>query len=98
MATLDPALTSFTLLSIAAALYLPIIFFAVLRRFKGSGSGLGLALSKGIIEAHNGRIWVESPGYDEVHFPGSQFHVLIPLTKLAEGESLKMSAPVKVNL
>jgi len=67
-------------------------------RFKGSGSGLGLALSKGIIEAHNGRIWVESPGYDEVHFPGSQFHLLIPLTKPAEGESLKMSAPIKVSL
>lgn len=67
-------------------------------RFKGGGSGLGLALSKGIIEAHDGRIWVDSPGYDEVHFPGSQFHVLIPLTKLAEGELFKMSAPVKVSL
>ena len=32
MAGFDPALTSFTLLSIAAALYLPIIFFAILRR------------------------------------------------------------------
>jgi signal transduction histidine kinase len=50
-------------------------------RFKGSGAGLGLALSKGIVEAHGGRIWVESSGYDEKKFPGSQFHVLLPMGK-----------------
>jgi signal transduction histidine kinase len=64
-------------------------------RFKGGGAGLGLALSKGIIEAHGGRIYVESPGYDEINFPGSQFHVILPLGKLEDGEQQKMSEPLK---
>jgi signal transduction histidine kinase len=49
--------------------------------FKGGGPGLGLAISAGIIKAHQGRIWVESPGSDETSLPGSTFFIRIPLQK-----------------
>lgn len=48
-------------------------------KFKGAGPGLGLPLVKGIIEAHKGKIWVESPEYNEETCPGSQFHVTLPV-------------------
>lgn len=47
--------------------------------FGGGGLGLGLAITKGIIEAHNGRVWVESRRRDHNGRPGSTFHLLLPL-------------------
>ena len=52
--------------------------------FKGGGLGLGLAVAKGAIEAHGGKIWVESSGRDEEAYPGSVFHLLLPLKRITE--------------
>jgi len=48
-------------------------------KFKGGGPGLGLALTKGIIDAHGGEIWAESKGYDETALHGTRFYVTLPL-------------------
>lgn len=56
--------------------------------FQGGGLGLGLAIVKGIIEAHNGRVWVESERRDLEQFPGSTFHILLPLEQAKQPATL----------
>jgi signal transduction histidine kinase len=52
--------------------------------FKGAGPGLGLPIARGIVEAHGGRIWVESPGRDEERCPGSTFYVRLPIEDVTQ--------------
>lgn len=53
------------------------------------GNGLGLSIAKGIIEAHRGRVWVES----EIG-KGSTFHFTLPLPS-SIGLSLSATAPIE---
>ncbi len=54
-------------------------------KFKGAGPGLGLTIAKGVIQAHGGKVWAESPGHDEENLPGSTFHVVLPAVTAMPG-------------
>jgi signal transduction histidine kinase len=50
-------------------------------KFKGGGPGLGLAVARGIVNAHHGRIWLESPGHNEATNPGTRVFVRLPINQ-----------------
>ncbi|MBE2195697.1 MAG: cyclic nucleotide-binding domain-containing protein [Anaerolinea sp.] len=59
--------------------------------YKAGGPGLGLAIARGAVMAHQGQIWVESPGFDEQKFPGTTFHLILPIQppQRTAGEGVK---------
>jgi PAS domain S-box-containing protein len=62
------------------------IFKKYVRGESEEGSGLGLYISRKIIEAHGGRIWVDSPPPDETQ--GSAFTFTLPILPEINSEEL----------
>jgi signal transduction histidine kinase len=48
--------------------------------FGGGGLGLGLPIARGILRAHGGQLWMDSPGLEIADQLGSTFYVFLPLT------------------
>jgi two-component system sensor histidine kinase KdpD len=61
------------------------------------GAGLGLAICKGIIDAHGGRIWVERPVVEPgaVHARGTSFCFTLPVAHAQQTSAPRRGAPAR---
>ena len=60
---------------------------------RAPGTGMGLAIVKGLVEAHGGRVWVESPADH-----GSVFVVELPIERAAQDVVEARAAPGNVKM
>jgi len=60
-----------------------------------AGTGLGLSIAKRIVEAHGGRIWVESPNPEDKLARGSKFTFTLPRSLVVAAKGRGEKKPVK---
>lgn len=65
--------------------------------FGGGGLGLGLSICKGVVEAHGGKIWVESAGHNREALHGSEFIMVLPLHAGSTGKTGSLNPAVATN-
>ncbi|MEM7112611.1 MAG: ATP-binding protein [Chloroflexota bacterium] len=49
-------------------------------KYRGGGLGLGLPIAQGVVEGHDGNIWLESSGHDETALPGTTCYIQLPIS------------------